>query len=322
MTVRDGNVLDGASNPATVELIERSQILGLRALTLVDGIRVGDQASPRRGFSVEFAQHREYVPGDDLRHIDWRAYARSERLTIKEYRQETNFTAHLVADISGSMRYSETGSAKSTMAKLLALVTARLASAQGDATALWQASGANHLVDPCIVPAGSRSGSLFALVNRLVGLETDPAKETPESKSALAKALGSLASRPLRRGMVVVFSDLLEDWDALIAPMRQIRARGHDLVVTHILHGDEIELPFKGEVRFDDLESPTKVLARPHQLRDRYRKEIASWRARIESDLQAIRADYVLVRAESDPSESWLGLLAHRMARRKTSGGA
>ncbi len=322
MQVRAETFLNGTLSPVAAELIERSRILGLRALTLVDGIRVGDQASPRRGFSVEFAQHREYVPGDDLRHLDWRAYARSERLIIKEYRQETNFTAHMVTDMTGSMSYSGSSLAKSSMAKLLGLVTARVASSQGDATALWLASGANPSQDPCIVPAGSRAGSLLSLLTRLGSLDADPPTETAHSKSALGLALGSLASRSLRRGMVVVFSDLLEDWDGLIGPMRQIRAKGHDLIVVHIVHSDELELPFKGEVRFDDLESPIKVLARPHQLRDRYRKEIATWRNRIEGDLTAIRADYTLVRADLDPSESWLDLMAHRMVRRKTSGGA
>lgn len=310
----------GASDPRTVQLLERARALGLRALTLVDGIRVGEQASPRRGFSVEFAQHREYVPGDDLRHIDWRAYGRSERLTIKEFRQETNFTVHLVVDQTPSMAYPPKGPDKSELARLLGLVIAQVAASQGDATALWHASGADMALDPMIMPPSSRAGSLHALLNRLASLGAQPTREDAQSRVALVKVLEAIASRPLRRGMVIVLSDFLEPWDALIAPLRQIRARGHDLIALHILHGDEVDLPWKGEVRFDDLESSLKVMTRPHQIRDRYRREVESWLGQVNADLEAIRADRALVLVDDDPAGPVLDLLARRLGRRKGSG--
>jgi len=309
-----------AVDPLTAELIERAKNLGLRAMTLVDGIRVGEQASPRRGFSVEFAQHREYVPGDDLRHIDWRAYGRSERLTIKEFRQETNFTAHIVVDQTGSMAYPPKGPDKAALARLMGLVVAQLASSQGDASALWLASGDNPKADPMIVPAGSRAGSLIVLLSKLAALRASPTPEDSVSRKALARTLESLASRPLRRGMVVVISDFLEPWEELVAPMRQIRVRGHDLILLHTLHGDEVDLPWKGEVRFEDLESSLKVMARPHQIRDRYRHEVETWLSRIGSDLQGMRADYALLLADEDTASPVLELLARRLARRKASG--
>lgn len=308
----------------TAELIERARNLGLRALTLVDGVRVGEQASPRRGFSVEFAQHREYVAGDDLRHIDWRAYGRSERLMIKEFRQETNFTAHIVVDQTGSMAYPPNPAKgqldKAGVARLMGLVVAQLASSQGDASALWLASAADPKADPLVVPAGSRAGSLIVLLKRLASFQVSSAVEDPQTRKALVRTLESLASRPLRRGMVVVISDFLESWDEIVAPLRQIRVRGHDLILLQTLHGDEIDLPWKGEVRFDDLESSMKVMARPHQIRDRYRREVETWLSKIGADLQAMRADHALVLTDEDTASPVLEMLARRLARRKAAG--
>ena len=134
--------------------------------------------------------------------------------------------------------------------------------------------------------------------------------------------LGQVVSRPLRRGLVLVISDLLEEWDPLSSLLRQVRARGHDLLVLQVLHSDEIDMPFTGDVRFDDLESATRVSTRPHQIRQRYTTLVAEWLDRVRADLRGVGADHALVRADKDPHDTVLTLLADRLARRKASGGS
>ena len=311
--------------------LAKAKALGLRALAQVEGGRIGEQKSPRRGFSVEFAQHREYVPGDDPRHLDWRAYARTERLTIKEYRQETNYTLQVVLDQTPSMAYPaspdkglEGPTGKGYQARLLSLVAGLVAQSQGDQTSLWLADGRNdsRRGDACIIPATVRAGAGQMLANQLREIRPQPGNESPAQKSDLARVLGQVVSRPLRRGLVLVISDLLEEWDPLSSLLRQVRARGHDLLVLQVLHSDEIDMPFTGDVRFDDLESATRVSTRPHQIRQRYTTLVAEWLDRVRADLRGVGADHALVRADKDPHDTVLTLLADRLARRNASGGS
>ena len=314
-------------NADSRSLLAQAKALGLRALTQVDGGRIGEQKSPRRGFSVEFAQHREYVPGDDPRHLDWRAYARSERLTIKEYRQETNYTLQIVLDHTPSMAYplaaadeSEKTVSKGYQARLMALVAGLVAQGQGDQIALWLADGDTTRMDGCILPSTIRAGAGRILANTLTNLQPVPGPESPGQKSDLARVLGQVVARPVRKGLVLDISDLLEPWDPLASLLRQIRVRGHDLLVLQVLHGDEIDMPFTGDVRFNDLESGASVNTRPHQIRQHYTKLVAQWLERVRGDLQGMRADYALLRAGQEPDNGLLSLLASRQARRKATG--
>jgi hypothetical protein len=135
-----------------------------------------------------------------------------------------------------------------------------------------------------------------------------------------AAVLGQVVARPVRKGLVLVISDLLEPWDPLASLLRQIRVRGHDLLVLQVLHGDEIDMPFTGDVRFNDLESVASVNTRPHQIRQHYTKLVAQWLERVRGDLQGMRADYALLRAGQEPDNGLLSLLASRQARRKATG--
>src|ERR1043166_524727 len=136
MPCRRTKPLDGMPHYLPPDVVARAQVLGLKARTVVEGLRVGDHKSPYRGFSVEFVQHREYVPGDDIRHIDWKGYGRSERYTIKQYEQETNFTAHLIVDASKSMLYGEDDENKLEFAKILTAALSYLIILQRDTVAL------------------------------------------------------------------------------------------------------------------------------------------------------------------------------------------
>lgn len=315
-------------DPKAREFLARARALGLRALAQVEGGRIGEQRSPRRGFSVEFAQHREYVPGDDPRHLDWRAYARTERLIIKEYRQETNYTLQVILDQTPSMAYPgkagspEKTSSKGYQARLMALVAGMVAQSQGDQVALWLSSGDPSRADDCIVPASAKAGMGQLLAGKLAEIQPAPVRETADQKSDLARVLAKVVARQLPRSLFLVISDLLEPLAPLEGLMRQIRARGHDLLVLHTLHTDEIDLPFNGDFRFDDLESSTSVNTRPHQIRHRYTAIVAEWLDKLRAELRGIGADYALVHADKEPQNSVLALLAERLAKRKAAGGA
>jgi uncharacterized protein (DUF58 family) len=238
------------------DVIARAQALGLKARTVVEGLRVGDHKSPFRGFSVEFVQHREYVPGDDIRHIDWKSYGRSERYTIKQYEQETNFAAHLLLDASRSMLYGEGDANKLEYAKLLAASLAYLVIHQRDSAALaifdraWRAQ----------FPPSGQPGHMMTLLRALESAE-------PQEKTTIGPLLHDLAQQIRRRGLVFLISDCLADVDALLAGLQHLRFQGHEVTVFHVLHPDEMAFPFEGNIKFDFLEGPLQVLTRPHLIR-------------------------------------------------------
>src|SRR5215213_2154944 len=188
--------------PAYLEpsVLSRAEALGIKARSIVEGLRVGDHKSPFRGFSVEFVQHREYVPGDDIRHIDWKSYGRSERYTIKQYEQETNFIAHLLVDGSASMRYGAGETNKLEYAKLLAASLAYLIVRQRDSVSLrvftsdWVAE----------LPASSSTGHIHAITHVLEDLQ-------PAEKTGIGPLLDQVADRTSRRGIVCLISDCFDN---------------------------------------------------------------------------------------------------------------
>src|SRR5947209_11164439 len=198
-------------------VIARAQALGLKARTIVEGLRVGDHKSPYRGFSVEFVQHREYVPGDDTRHIDWKSYGRSERYTIKQYEQETNFIAHLLLDASRSMLYGDGDSNKLEYAKTLAACLAYTIIQQRDCAALgvFDADWRTQL------PASSQPSHLTTILH---ALEDTAANE----KTAIGPLLHRLAQEVRRRGPVFLISDSLHAVDGLLDGLRPLRFQGHE----------------------------------------------------------------------------------------------
>src|SRR5438477_10525315 len=221
------------------DAIARAQALGLKARTIVEGLRVGDHKSPYKGFSVEFVQHREYVPGDDIRHIDWKSYGRSERYTIKQYEQETNFIAHILLDMSNSMRYGAGETNKLEYAKLLAASLSYLIVRQRDSVALrvfnddWRAE----------LPASSQLGHIHAITHVLE--DTQPAEKT-----SIGPLLDQVADRISRRGIVMLISDCFDDVESTLKGLRHLRFRGHEVILFHVLHKDEVEFPLDGNIRF------------------------------------------------------------------------
>jgi uncharacterized protein (DUF58 family) len=291
------------------ELLARVRALGIKARTIVDGPRVGELASPRKGSSVEFAQHRGYVPGDDIRHIDWRAYARTERYTVKEYQQETNFIAYLLVDASASMGFGAQGATKFDRALLLAGVAATVLALQADAPTVVPLTLGTTREAPA---PSSRRDRLERMLENLSAARPSPLQDEETRRPVVATALNDLASRSARRGMVIVISDLLEPLPELMEGFRRLKVRGHDIVVAHVLHGDELELPGDDLVRFDDLESAERLVAQPAVIRDRYRREVKAWLAEFAHGCSGLRVDQFLDRADLAPGDAFPAFLARR----------
>jgi uncharacterized protein (DUF58 family) len=263
-------------------ILSRAEALGLKARQIVEGLRVGDHKSPFRGFSVEFVQHREYVPGDDIRHIDWKSYGRSERYTIKQYEQETNFIGHILLDGSKSMQYGDGEANKLEYAKLLAATLSYLIIRQRDSVSLavfdstWRAQ----------LPVSSQTGHINTIVHTLEATE-------PAEKTSIGPLLQQVAERVRRRGLVFIISDVFDDVDAFLKGMQHLRFQGHEVTVFHILHPDEMNFPFTGNVRFEGLEVPEELKTRPHLIRPSYMRAVQDYLRELQKGCEMYHCDYV-----------------------------
>jgi uncharacterized protein (DUF58 family) len=276
----------------------------MEARTIVEGLRVGDHKSPFHGFSVEFVQHREYVPGDDIRHIDWKSYGRSERYTIKQYEQETNFIAHLLVDGSRSMLYGEGNTNKLRYAKLLTAVLSYLIIQQRDSCSLsifdndWRTQ----------LPVSSQTGHILTILHTLEEAQ-------PRDKTNIAPLLHDLAQQARRRGLVFLISDCFSNVEELLSGLQHLRFQGHDVSVLHVMHPDEMQFPFDGLVKFDDMELPRHLLTRPELIRPAYLRAVKQFLSDLLAGCERNRCDYFLMDTSKPLSESVQAYLARRLQR-------
>ena len=285
-------------------VVARLGNLELKARTVVEGFLSGLHRSPFKGFSVEFAEYRQYIPGDDLSTIDWKVYARSDRHYVKKFEEETNLNCHVMLDISGSMAYGSRGITKYQYGQCLAASLAYLMNRQRDAAGL--AAFDERIVT--MLPASARPGHLNAILvtlDRLVlGTETN-----------VSKPLHQLADSLSKRGMVVLISDLLDDPERVIRGLKHFRFRGTDVIVFHLLDPDELAFPFERATRFEDMETQDEVLAVPVVVRDHYLKAIGALIERYKRELGAAGIDYQLLTTDQ-PLE--MALLAYLSTRGRT----
>jgi len=293
-TLRERQFLDPA-------VIARLGTLELKARTIVEGFLSGLHRSPFKGFSVEFAEYRQYIHGDDLATIDWKVYARSDRYYIKKFEEETNLDCHLMLDVSGSMGYGSTGLTKLEYGSCLAASIAYLMNRQRDAVGLIAFD--DRIVDR--LPASARPGHLRALLVSLDRLRAG--KETDVSKP-----LHQLADSLSKRGIVVLISDLLDEPEAVIRGLKHVRFRGTDVIVFQILDPDEIDFPFERPTRFEDLETTEEIMAVPGLVREHYLRQIGGLIDRYKRELGVTGIDYQLLKT-TDPLE--LALLAYLSTR-------
>lgn len=296
----------GRARALDPEVARRVANLSFAARKAVDGLLSGVHKSPHRGASVVFVEHREYKPGDDLRLLDWRAYARSDRHQIKRFEQETHLRATLVFDRSGSMAYrGGDRPSKAEHAATLLGALAFLLIRQGDAPGL-------AVVDTRVyarLPPRTRPAHLEEVLHALA----EPVAEgTPTD---LRAALTEVAERAGRRGLVAVASDLLDFDDRALEPLGYLVGHGHDVVVFHVLDPDEIELPFDDPARFVGCEGEPPVDADPEALRDAYRREMAAFLTGARARCIAAGARYVLARTDEPVERTLAAVLTS--ARRK-----
>ena len=272
-------------DPAALSALGHLEIV---ARWIVDGFLSGLHRSPRKGFSVEFADFRPYQPGDDLRYVDWKIAARADRWVVKQYEEETNLRATIVLDVSRSMDWrgapAEQRLTKRAYSEQLAAALALLLLRQRDAVGLIRFDDAVRTS----IPPRARSGQWRRLVAAL-------ADQGNGRASDLAAALGQAARLVTRRGMVILISDLLVDVDAAIPALRGLRAAGHDVTLLHIMDPAERDFTLAGEARYTDPESELDVPAAAADVRAAYRSTvdhvIAEWKER----LGALGAGYELI---------------------------
>lgn len=300
-------MIRGSRRSLRPEAIARIHRLELRAHAVVEGVLAGLHKSPYKGQSVEFLQHREYVRGDDLRRVDWKVWGRQDRLTVKEYEEETNVRLTLLVDGSTSMEYGGAAAAgpsrlgKYDCAATLAASLAWLALSHGDAV------GCGVFDDRlrASVPPRTKRSHLTSVCEVL---------ESPRNAGAgdFLRVLRTAAETLPKRGMVIIVSDLLGDRDGIFKGLQLLRARGHDLALLHVLHDDELDFPFEGPTRFEGLELPGHVACNPRALREGYLAAIADFLATVRSRAAAIRCDYALIRTGEPVDAALVRFLSRR----------
>lgn len=293
----------------TREFLDPKVLAQLLNLPLVargpmEGSISGRHQSPHRGSSVEFAEYRKYVAGDDTRHLDWRVYARSDRFYMKEFEADTNLRCYLVLDCSGSMRFEAGHGSRFAYARRLAATLAYLVMHQGDAVGL-SCCAADTVTD---IPPRRNAAHLKNIFNALGDAE-------PAGATGLVPALHQLAEKIRRRALVVIFSDLFSDPVALLKCFQHLRFRKHDLAVFHLLDRAELDFACDRPTRFVDLEDESVLLVEPSLVTRQYHGALEQYLAEVRDGCRQHHTDYHLVTTDQ-PIDKVLGeFLLARMRR-------
>lgn len=286
------------------EDITSLQSLQMFARTVVEGFTTGNHASPHKGFSVEFRQHRQYVQGDDIRRIDWKIFGRADRFYIREYDEETNLRATLVLDASGSMGYRGTkGIQKYDYARKLAACLAYLLMSQQDAVGLVTFD--SKVRD--FVPNRTRITHLHHLLDTMIA--TQPGQDT-----ALAPVIESLAQRLKRRGVVIIISDFFDEPGALLRAIGVLRKQGHEIIAMQLWDRDELEFPFGQWSRFESLEKADDfLLLDPAAVRLRYMEVLKAFQEELKEGFRRHQVDYLSLPTDEAHAQALRNYLALRM---------
>lgn len=288
-----------------LDAIKRISRLDLRARHIVEGFLSGMHRSPHFGQSIEFRQHREYVPGDDLRHVDWQVWGRQDRLYIKQYEEDTNMRVNLLVDVSNSMKYGGGVFTKFEYAATIAASLAWLVLKQQDAVGCLT-------FDEAVASRTKTSSNRMQLNTIIETLQT----VSPEKKTDLAAIFRDAAETFPRRGIMIVISDLFGDVESTLKGLRVLRQRGHDVMVLHVLDEDEVEFPFTGSARFSDLESPTTLNCNPRALRKGYLEAMHAFLDEVRRGCARGSIDYALIKT-TDPLDAALAQFISRRMLRK-----
>ncbi len=292
---------DTEPNLLDPQAVSEAEALGMHARYVVEGYLVGNHKSPFHGFSVEFTQHREYVPGDDLRHLDWKVLGRSDRYYIRQYEQETNFVCHLLVDGSESMKYGSGKITKLDYAKQMAAVLAYVVLGERDAISLT-------LFDNEVKKYIPRTGNLASIHNIMQTL----VDFKPEYSTSIAPVLHQIAQTSRRRGIVILISDCFDDEQAILDGIQHLRFGGHEVILFQVLDQNELEFPFKGNVEFIGYENTGRQVTRPNEIRKSYIEALTQFLDTIRIGCERNKVHYVQVTTQHPLHETLTGYLAFR----------
>jgi len=287
-------------------MLAKLQGLELRARLIVEGYVSGVHRSPLHGFSVEFAEHREYAPGDDTRYLDWRVYGKTDKYYLKQFEQETNLISYLLLDASQSMGYRGPDAAMSKLeyAQCLAAALGFLILRQQDSVGLVT-------FDQEIRALVRASGNPSHIEELLHVIE----RTSAQRKTAAGPIFHDLAERLKKRGIVLIFSDLFDNMASLMAGLSHFRHRRHEVVVFHVLDPAELDFPFQRTTLFEGLEQLPSVLAEPQGVRKAYLRQFGRFLREVQHGCRDHRIDYVLVRTDQPVDAALSAYLTQRMMR-------
>ncbi|HVR60893.1 MAG TPA: DUF58 domain-containing protein [Polyangia bacterium] len=306
----DGRGQRGPARSLALDPLDLAKLanLSVRARVIVEGAFTGTHHNPSAGTSIEFAEHKEYAPGDDIRHIDWKAVGRIDRYYIKRFEDETAMRTYLVVDASASMGYKRSGVSKLDYAGYLAAALGYLLAQQGDPAGLLIFDEKTRQVLPPRSRGGHVRDLLLALEGAYAAGRTDP-----------GRALGHISELAERRSLVVLFTDLLDAPAQLADRLRLLRTHGHDVVLFHLLDPDEIELPFTELTQFEGIEpdDTRRLLTDPRDLAESFRRESLALRESWRLTCLESRVEYRFASTDTPPADVLRSFLFARQRARR-----
>ena len=293
----------GNSSLLDAEMLQQLQFLSIRSRGLVEGAMTGSHRSPFKGLSTEFADHRQYVKGDDLKRLDWKVYARSERHYIKQYEENTNFKVYILVDRSASMRFGSGKVTKFEYACKLAAGLAYVVVKQQDSAGLV-------LFDKQITDYLPPRGSLMHLRAMLDAMENSE----PGNGTDAGSALHGMAEMIQRRGLIILISDLLDEPDSVVKGLVHFRQKRHDVAVLHVLDDAELNFPYSKVSMFRDMETSERLRVSPKDLKDDYSRELTAFIDRYKKACFESNVDYVTINTAT-PHANFLSSYLNRRGR-------
>ena len=283
------------------KVLMKIQNLELVARSVVEGFVQGLHRSPYLGFSVDFASYRQYMPGDEIRRIDWNVFSRSDKLYIKLYEGETNTRVLVLLDVSGSMNYGSGEVKKIDYGRILAACLSYFAYHQRDGVGLltFDTEIRSH------VPASRRRGQLMTILSEIDRIQ-------PSQSTEFRKPLRFLAEYLTRRGVIVLISDLYDEPENIISGLKVLKAKGNDIIVFHIMDNFELTFPFEDMAQFEDMETKRKLHVIPEYLRTQYLHILKDHMERIRKELSGMRIDYCLIDTSKPLDAALFSYLAAR----------
>lgn len=291
----------GAESFLDPEIVTRLDNMALRARLIVEGFMAGMHRSPYHGFSAEFSEYRRHNPGEPAKYIDWKLYAKSDRYYVKVFEDETNLRSTLLVDRSGSMGFGSGGVDKLAYASMLAAALGYLMVRQRDAVGLALFDERVNLITP---HRSSRKHLLYIL--------RELEKVSVGAETEIGGSLNRVAERIKRRGLVIVISDLIDDPEEIISSLKRFRHRGHEAIVFHILDPMEINLDYKRELRFVDMETGGNLRTQPWFLREDYTARVAEWTRGLEAECRDAGIDYNLISVDTPFDKALVSYLNKR----------